>query len=348
MGCLFGPSIPRPSSPTQAGGKGQAGSLRPRFRLPLALRGVRFPRYPISLFRGTISGMNPNIATDQAISMPNPPKIYAVRFAVRTYELDGRSRVRPSVLQNYIEEIATQGSASNGYGWDWYMANGHFWVARKISLLYGVPLTYGDEVIAETWVSDFKRVQSNREYILRRASDGALAVRARTNWVYVNIQAMRPVRIPEEFYDAFRPSEEVEDFLPPPPMHPIPAPMTYTATHPITTAEIDPAGHTNNAVYTSWSEALIDDALSRCDGLQHVPYTREIEYFRGARLGQRVMLSCTPTAYDSNAIAWVTEMHDPDGNLLVRDQAVRRFLTPPPEVLLELLSAPKDPSHRGE
>src|SRR5258708_16044043 len=122
-------------------------------------------------------------------------KVYSWRFQVRTYELDVTGEVRPAAFLNYLEEGAVQASTAGGYGYDWYKENNRMWVVRKFTIRYYGPAVYGDELELATWVSDFRRVQSNREYALQR-SDGELVLRARGNWVFMNVQTMQPQRIP--------------------------------------------------------------------------------------------------------------------------------------------------------
>src|SRR5215470_17896979 len=97
------------------------------------------------------------------------PKVYSWRFNVRSYELDVSGQVAPPTFLNYLEEGAVQASAAEGYDYNWYFANNRMWVVRKITMRYFSPAVHGDELELYTWVSDFRRVQSNREYDLRRA-----------------------------------------------------------------------------------------------------------------------------------------------------------------------------------
>jgi acyl-CoA thioester hydrolase len=55
-----------------------------------------------------------------------------------------------------------------------------------------------------------ERVSSLRRYRILRATDRALLADAETNWVYFDLAASRPLRIPEEMRIAFGQGAEEE------------------------------------------------------------------------------------------------------------------------------------------
>lgn len=261
-------------------------------------------------------------------------KIYSWRFRVRTYELGARSQVKLNVYQNYLEEGATQASASHGYDWHWYRANNCMWVARKITLRYGEPARYPDELEMQTWVSDFRRVQSNREYVVRRVSDGAPVLRARTNWVYLDTVTLRPQRIPDEFMAAFDPTGAVEHIAVTPDNMTAPrAPLEYAETRAVARYELDSAGHVNNAVYTGWVEQTIEDGLRAAgwgidqrdaEGIRLTPLARTIEYLRSAQDAETLHLATGVTALNDSQVCFRTEIRDAArGDVLTVDEAIK-------------------------
>ncbi|MCC7208779.1 MAG: thioesterase family protein [Anaerolineae bacterium] len=260
--------------------------------------------------------------------------VYAWRFRVRTYELGARSQVKLNVYQNYMEEAAVQASGSHGYDWAWYHANGCFWVARAITLRYGAPALYPDELEMQTWVSDFRRVSSNREFVLRRVKDEALVLRARTNWVYLDMHTMRPQRIPEAFRAAFDPTGaveplevEIEDGQTPD------APLTYAETRAVARYELDSAGHVNNAVYTGWIEQTIEDGLRAAgwgvdqrdaEGVRLVPLGRKIEYLRSAQDADALRLTMRVAQVGASRVRFRTEISDAArGDVFTVDETVK-------------------------
>ena len=80
------------------------------------------------------------------------------------------------------------------------------WVARSHHIEYLKPALLGDEVTMRTWVTDARRVRSERCYEFLRG-DTVLA-RGRTDWVFVDVDTGRPRSIPDGFTALFRLEDE--------------------------------------------------------------------------------------------------------------------------------------------
>ena len=77
-------------------------------------------------------------------------------------------------------------------------------------------LAPGEEVVIDTWVSNFGKTRSLRKYLIRRPADDCVLVTAETNWALVDIAKRRPRRIPQEIIDAFTLVPECEEPKPKP------------------------------------------------------------------------------------------------------------------------------------
>ncbi|MFQ3536740.1 MAG: thioesterase family protein [Aggregatilineales bacterium] len=266
------------------------------------------------------------------------PKVYSWQFAVRTYEIGAEGTVRLPVYLNYLEESATQASAWCGYDYAWYQAHRRAWFARKTYLRHLAQARYGDQLIMQTWVSDYRRVQSHREYDLRHV-DGTPILRGRTNWVYVDTQTLRPTRLLDEFYNAFQPSEVLEpletgvtDFTP------IEAPP-YELFHTVQVCEVDSAGHANNSVYVAWAHQAVHQAVRGC-GLTYSPFGREIEYFRGAQPDEPLRIVCQLIGAADARMIWRTQIFSAlNGERLALDLAAYSLSAPLSTAHLKALTA---------
>src|SRR5262249_60935942 len=99
-----------------------------------------------------------------------------------------------------LETAATTASSEAGFPPEWYAAEGTVWVIRRSTIECLTEIAPGTVLEIRTWVGDFRRVRSIREYDAYRA--GALALRAHTAWVYVDRPAAKPRRIPEALMSA--------------------------------------------------------------------------------------------------------------------------------------------------
>lgn len=263
-------------------------------------------------------------------------KIYTWRFRTRIYELDTHSCVTFSALTNYMQEAAMQASASNGYDYEWYQDNNRVWVARTHSIRYFAQPRYLDELEMRTWVSDYRRVQSFREYELRRTSDNAPILRGRTNWVYVDTEKLRPQRAPDNFVEAFQPDETTMTPLDNGITAPvtIDEPLVRKEERRVHSYEIDAAGHVNNAVYIQWGENALAALLRGVgwaaerfagEATSMSPVGREINYFRGALEGETLRLETKLAQVGGDRATFETTMYTIGGDLVARDVVTRSF-----------------------
>lgn len=286
------------------------------------------------------------------MNIPNSPYVYTWRFKARTYELDLNGVVKPAVYLNYMEEVATQVSAALGWDFNWYATNKRLWVARKHVIRILDTIGRGEELEAITWVADARRVQSNREYVIRRISDEQPVLHARTNWVFLNEETMRPERIPSNV-DHFiagvgeaNLDTEVDEAIT------VEKAFIYTENRRVEYHEVDSAGHVNNAIYVTWAEEAIRNMLSACGwtpnrlktaDFQMRLHAREIEYFRSTLYDESVQINTRLAQIGKDRAAWITEMYKlGTEELLVKDVCVRAFTDAtgsrsiPDEMLLSL------------
>ncbi len=124
-------------------------------------------------------------------------------FRVRYYECDTYGHVNHTNYLRYMQETAFDASAAAGYDLDRYAAMGRHWLVRETDIEYLSPLHYGDSVQVKTWVADFRRVRSRRDYELRLLGSEELVARAHTDWAFLDSATGRPAPIPPEMIAAF-------------------------------------------------------------------------------------------------------------------------------------------------
>ena len=56
----------------------------------------------------------------------------------------------------------------------------------------------------ETWIEEIGKILSTRRYMLTRMRDGALICEGKTEWVFVDSEKMRPVKIPVAIITGFK------------------------------------------------------------------------------------------------------------------------------------------------
>ena len=188
--------------------------------------------------------------------IPHANDIHERTFRVRHYECDAYGHVNHANYLRYMQEAAMDASAAAGYDIARYHAMKRQWFIRETDIDYLRPLTYGDTVIVKTWVADFRRVRSRRAYELRHAVSGEIIANAHTDWVYLDLETLRPVTVPPEMITAFWPEGSPGEGprREPFPDSPPPPPGIFTMRREVEWRDLDGAGHVNNAMYMAYLE----------------------------------------------------------------------------------------------
>lgn len=245
----------------------------------------------------------------QSDNKPGQARIYRRRFRVRAYEVGVDGRVRDSVYLSYCQQAAFEASADAGYDMNRYEHLGTIWIIRDQTIVYLEPLKDGDEVEVKTWVSDFRRVRSHREYALRRLNDGAQVALARADWVYLDRTRLFPKRISSQMAQAFG-ANGVSALDSAPPLEPARQVDrgSFVYRHRAKGYEQDDLSHVNNANYLNWldqarREAWVELGLAPAD-LNVLPVWYEIEYLAPAVEGDEVEVHSRIVSVGATQFSW--------------------------------------------
>ena len=139
--------------------------------------------------------------------MPPPPAgVFEIRRRVEWRDLDPAGHVNNANYLAYIEECNTQVAAYFGWPLDRIMAANMAIVARRYRIEYLEPAVIDDEVAVTTYIANVRRSTAERFHEIRRVADGKLLARATALWVFIDLTTGRPIRIPNDFMDSFRPN----------------------------------------------------------------------------------------------------------------------------------------------
>jgi len=253
------------------------------------------------------------------------PRVYAWSVPVWQADVDAAGEMRASSLLRLLQETATRASAEAGFDPDYYARIGRTWMVRRSTLALAEPARYGDVLTARTWIADFRRVRSRREYEVRVGARPVAT--AHTDWVLVDARSGQPRRIPTEMEAAFAPEGGAPHPRPPFP-HIAPPADAHRSGRRVEMHELDALDHVNNANYAHWIEQAFLDALAarswpvaalRAAGGRMRPIEHDIEYLSEARYGDAVTAVSWPLAIDEAGVAiatWI--MRDPAPRPLLR------------------------------
>jgi len=206
------------------------------------------------------------------------------RYLVHYYEADSSRKLNLSSLVQYFEDIAILHSSSSGLDLAWYDGNHCGWMLLKWDIaVHSLPV-FGETVTIGTRVHSMKRFLADREFAMT-AADGALLAEGRSNWLLVDTDRRRPLRIQDKQYEGFKVTKENEaDFITIADVSAVAtesdAPIIHTSVR-TTNSDIDTNAHVNNVRYINW--AL--DALPPDFACAHTPVTLRAQYRKELGIG---------------------------------------------------------------
>src|SRR5258708_23931655 len=106
-----------------------------------------------------------------------PSYAFALPLAVRSYEVTSTGQVSPATIFRFLEHVATLASADRGFDSRCYVDHGAAWVVREMQVRFGRLPGIGHELRLASLVSEFRRVQTQREYAVWLACRRRLAAR---------------------------------------------------------------------------------------------------------------------------------------------------------------------------
>jgi len=186
---------------------------------------------------------------------------YTLRVDTPVAELDPFDELRASALVRLLQLAASNATTEAGYDVGWYARNHATWIVRYTSLERRTPARQGETLEIDTWVSDFRRVRSLRQYEVRNAEGGEVA-RAVTDWVFVDTDSGSPATPPQALQQAFMP-DGIATAARPPRIRP-PGSGRQVRLRPVELADLDSLGHVNNARYVDLAQQSVVSALADC------------------------------------------------------------------------------------
>lgn len=227
------------------------------------------------------------------------PHTFTRSFRVRYYECDPFGHLSNPNYLRYTQESAFDASAEAGFSRRKYEEMGRIWVIRQSEIEYLKPLWFDDCVEVRTWVADFRRATSRRQFELTRSADGELMARGFSDWVFLNRATGHPALIPPEVQAGFFPEGIPQSFPSREPFPPAPPPPSgvFTVRRRVGWHDLDPAGHVNNAMYLNYADDCGFQAIAAfgwpvqrmlSNGVAILIRKNQVQYLQAARLGDEL------------------------------------------------------------
>lgn len=209
---------------------------------------------------------------------------YKKEYHVKSYEVDCHGFLRILTLMNFLQEAAVESAESLGFGFEICRAKGVAWVGSNYLVKIERLPRIDEKIVIETWPAEGKLWGAIRNFLLKD-KDGRVIVRAKSQWVLIDIERRRPVSLSKYFpeYDFINESVMEDDFRK---LSPVENPDSVKNIW-VRFDDIDINNHVNNAVYPLWAAESIDSEYR----MNHVPTEIELCFKKEALLGEQVEVS---------------------------------------------------------
>ncbi len=204
--------------------------------------------------------------------------LFEYTYETRYGDFKTPTEIKPAVILDMIQDIATKHSEKCGYGIFVMEELQQAWLLQGIKAHFDQPIKAQTPVTIKTAVKSMRGTTSPRcSYILQ---DGKVVAKTIANWFLLDVEKGKPTRIPKEMGEAYDFDDFDEEFFTYQKLKPQEAPVLYPIR--VGNKEIDTNHHLNNQK----SAELLMDALP----FDYFFTDMEVFYKQSAYLGDQLEL----------------------------------------------------------
>ena len=134
-----------------------------------------------------------------AMKFHEPKYFLDETFTVRSYESGVTNHVTLPTLCNYLQEIAGLNADSLGWGIRKLQDEGLTWMLSRLHIKVSQYAPWGDKIILRTWPSGMKGRLVATRCFQGMDSNNDEVLQANSEWLYVDMNAQKIARLPENF-----------------------------------------------------------------------------------------------------------------------------------------------------
>jgi acyl-CoA thioester hydrolase len=128
------------------------------------------------------------------------PAAHVIELSVEAADIDAYRHVNNAVYLTWLDRAAWSHSAALGLPLERCVAMRRGMAALRTEIEFVRAALRGDRVQVATWIADGDgRLRVERRFQVVRPADAATLARARTEYVCINLDSGRAVRMPPEF-----------------------------------------------------------------------------------------------------------------------------------------------------
>jgi len=119
--------------------------------------------------------------------------VWKENFEIKSYNVDFQQNLKPSVLMQFFEEVASSHAASLGGGYEALIVRDLFWALARLKVEITRMPRWGETILIETWPCGNEGLLFRRDFIVYD-KDQQVVIRGVSGWLLVAASTLRPQR----------------------------------------------------------------------------------------------------------------------------------------------------------
>jgi medium-chain acyl-[acyl-carrier-protein] hydrolase len=119
--------------------------------------------------------------------------VWREEFEIKSYHVDFQQYIKPSVLMQFFQEVASNHAATLGAGYDALIARELFWALSRLTVEITRMPHWGETILIETWPCGSEGLFFRRDFIIYD-SEKKIIIRAVSGWLLLAVATLRPQR----------------------------------------------------------------------------------------------------------------------------------------------------------
>ncbi len=209
---------------------------------------------------------------------------FTFEYEVRAFQCNCFEEMSLKTLAHFVQDIADRHSAAYSIGRDFLMQHNIAWVLVNHHIQIDELPKMNDTIKIRTWVSEFKKVSSRREFTVER--HGKIIVRGVCLWVGLNLQTKKLANI----YELMKDYEPIREFAVETTFPKIKAfeNMQVQKSYTSIFDDLDPNLHVNNGHYLNWAYDAFGAEWIKTKRIKEFEINYKHESFHGDTLEYKV------------------------------------------------------------
>lgn len=176
--------------------------------------------------------------------------LYFNEHTIKHYEIDASGRFSLAGLANHVQENAAEHARRLKVGYKDLQQNNHAWMLSRARFSYFSSPPLGAKIESETWVKDYDRLFSYRDFHFK-VDDEIFAV-VNTAWIVADFNNKQIVPVEQYVKKAFKLKDRCKICDPLPKLKGVEGNAKDVFLHEVKFSSIDLNHHVNNVSYLHW------------------------------------------------------------------------------------------------